>query len=79
MVNSRVIGTYVLHIGQFMVNISARLKYGCILYAKISERKISDLSDLTPDVRSYPVLRYLQKVISRKTWKKLLFSWRLEG
>ena len=43
MVNSIVIGTYVLHIGQFMVNITAhhtlelffRLKYGCGLYAKM--------------------------------------------
>ncbi len=49
MVNSRVIGKYVLHIGQFMVNITAlrtfelffRQKYGCVLYAKIyKERQV---------------------------------------
>ncbi len=49
MVNSKVIVTYVLHIGQFMVNITAhrtfelffRLKYGCVLYAKIfKERQV---------------------------------------
>jgi hypothetical protein len=44
MVNNIVIGTYVLHMGQLMVNITAhrtfklffRLKYGCGLYAKMS-------------------------------------------
>jgi hypothetical protein len=43
MANNIVIGTYVLHIGQLMVNITAhrtfelffRLKYGCGLYAKM--------------------------------------------
>jgi hypothetical protein len=49
MVNSREIGTYVLHIGQFMVNITAHrtfelffsLKYDCVLYAKIyKERQV---------------------------------------
>ena len=43
MVNNIVIRTYVLHIGQLMVNMTAhrifelffRLKYGCGLYAKM--------------------------------------------